>query len=254
MYALTLWVHSWLRWLVVEVALVACARALRGQRRRSPWSSTDERWTQLFLGALNLQFLLGLLLYVWLSPIVRAALRDSGAAMTSAVLRFFAIEHITAMIIAIAVAHTGLSRARKLGADTARHRRTWMAIGLFLLCVVIGIPWPFRPYGRPLARLSLAAEPVAVPELYAARCAVCHGSTGRGDGVAAGAMQPPPRDFGSASFQRSVSDGQIAEVIAKGGAARGLSANMPPNPDLDARAIDALVRFVRAAGAPLMQE
>ena len=250
MYALTLWVHSWLRWLVVAAALVVFAYGLRGWRRRSPWTGTDERWTKLLLGLVNLQFLLGLLLYVLLSPIVRAAVRDPGAAMKSSVLRFFAIEHITAMVIAVAVAHAGLARARRLGAAPERHRRAAIVVGLFLLCVVIGIPWPFRPYGRPLARVSLVApEPVAVPDLYAARCAVCHGPAGRGDGVAAGAMQPPPRDLGSPSFQRSVSDAQLAEVIAKGGAARGLSTNMPPNPDLDAREIELLVRFVRAAGA-----
>ena len=35
----------------------------------------------------------------------------------------------------------------------------------------------------------------AAAALYAARCASCHGATGRGDGPAAAGMKPPPRDF-----------------------------------------------------------
>jgi mono/diheme cytochrome c family protein len=35
-------------------------------------------------------------------------------------------------------------------------------------------------------------------EIYAAQCSSCHGAEGKGDGAAAGALKPPPRNFHSA--------------------------------------------------------
>ena len=50
-----------------------------------------------------------------------------------------------------------------------------------------------------LAALALALAPGAaradVADLYRARCAVCHGAEGRGDGPAASLLSPRPRDF-----------------------------------------------------------
>jgi cytochrome c oxidase assembly protein subunit 15 len=47
--------------------------------------------------------------------------------------------------------------------------------------------------GLLLAPITAAAADVA--ELYRARCAVCHGADGRGDGPAAAALRPPPADL-----------------------------------------------------------
>jgi hypothetical protein len=248
MYGLTLLLHSWVRWLLLALALVVLLRSLRGLRTQQAWSARDERWLRVFMGLLNLQFLFGLSLYVALSPIVRAALRDPSAAMKSAVLRFFGVEHLTAMLIALTVAHVGMARARRAADAHARHRRTLFTIVGFLLAVVIGIPWPFRPYGRPLVRsFEAAKEEVDVPEIYLARCAACHGAAGRGDGVAAGSMRPAPRDFHEGGWQRAASEARIRDAIVRGGRALGLSANMPAHPDLSEREVAELVQFVRRA-------
>ena len=47
---------------------------------------------------LDMQMLLGLILYLVLSPFTAEALRDFGAAMKSPGLRFFAVEHLTLML------------------------------------------------------------------------------------------------------------------------------------------------------------
>jgi mono/diheme cytochrome c family protein len=248
MYGLTLFVHSWLRWLLLATALVVAVRCVHGLLRKRPWSGNDRLFVQLFMRLFDLQITLGLLLYILLSPIVRAAFSDVGAAMKSSVLRFFLVEHITAVVIAVAIAHIGHARAQRATSSAQHHRRMLVTVLLWLLAVVVAIPWPFRPYGRPLARSSIEqAEPSAnAPAVYLARCAACHGASGAGDGVAAGSMQPPPRDFRDPLWQRSISDAQLREVIVSGGTARGLSANMPAHPDLPKRELAALVRFVRS--------
>src|SRR5262245_45263321 len=70
------------------------------------------------------------------------------------------------------------------------------------------------------------------PKLYAERCSTCHGPRGRGDGLGGEALHPPPRDFANRAWQASISDAEIRETIHAGGAARGLSALMPAQPDL----------------------
>src|SRR6478672_13610737 len=104
-YLITLTLHSWLRWLVLVMGLIAVLRAVTGTIRRRPWTPGDDRAGFFFTMLLDLQVLIGLLLYAWLSPVTREALRDIGAAMKSNGLRFFAVEHVFGMIIALALAH-----------------------------------------------------------------------------------------------------------------------------------------------------
>ena len=69
MYGIVLLLHSLLRWLVLIAGLLAAARGISGWRSRRPWTLPDERAGLWFTMTLDLQFLLGLLLYGVLSPI-----------------------------------------------------------------------------------------------------------------------------------------------------------------------------------------
>ena len=69
-------------------------------------------------------------------------------------------------------------------------------------------------------------------EIFKTRCATCHGATGTGDGAAAAALNPKPRNYHDGAWQKSVTDEQIEKTIVQGGAAVGKSPLMPPNPDL----------------------
>jgi hypothetical protein len=148
-YLTILAVHSWVRWLVLISGLLAVGRALRGSR--GAWSAADDRTGFWFVMLLDLQVLIGLALYAWLSPITHEAFRDMGAAMKSSSLRFWAVEHIVGMLLAVAFAHVGRVRIRK--ADPARRRRiATIFFGLALLVILASIPWPGTPNGRPLLR------------------------------------------------------------------------------------------------------
>lgn len=105
----------------------------------------------MFVILLDLQMLVGLLLYFWLSPLTVAALQDFGGAMRSPMLRYFAIEHVVGMIIAIALAHIGRARVRK-APEHRRARTAAIFYGLALAAILISIPWPGLPVGRPLFR------------------------------------------------------------------------------------------------------
>lgn len=87
-------------------------------------------------------------------------------------------------------------------------------------------------------------------QLFEARCVICHGANGQGDGVSAAALNPKPRAYADKAWQASVTDEHIAKAIVEGGAAVGKSALMPPNPDLAAKkeVVDALVAMIRNYG------
>jgi len=98
------------------------------------------------------------------------------------------------------------------------------------------------------APVAVVANPAAeARSLFKARCTVCHGETGKGDGPGAAALNPKPRDYTNAEWQASVSDEQLRKVIVMGGAAVGKSPIMPGNPDLDAKpeVVGELVKLVR---------
>jgi hypothetical protein len=152
MYNIMLTAHSWLRWAVILAGLYAAARALAGSARRRPWTAADDRAGYWFVLTLDLQMLLGLLLYFALSPITRAAMQDFGAAMRSSGLRFFAVEHLFGMVVALALAHAGRARTKKMPDLVARQKVAAISFVLALLAVLVSIPWPGFPQGRPLLR------------------------------------------------------------------------------------------------------
>jgi len=57
-------------------------------------------------------------------------------------------------------------------------------------------------------------------------CAACHGPGGKGDGVAAAALDPKPRDLSDAAYVSTLSNEHLYKVISEGGTAVGLSPMM----------------------------
>lgn len=148
MLALAVSVHSLLRWVVLILGVLAVLRAVMSRASGRPWMPVDARAGLLFSLTLDLQFLVGLVLFLK-SPITVMGIHELGVTMTSRVLRFFTIEHPIMMLAAIVMVHVGRTRIRRAATDAQRHRRALVFFGLGLLLIVAGIPWPFLPYGRP---------------------------------------------------------------------------------------------------------
>jgi hypothetical protein len=149
---LLLFAHSWLRWLVLLAGLAAVARAVSGVNTRRPWTPLDDRGGMWFTAALDLQMLIGLVLYAFLSPVTQSAFVDMAAAMRAAPVRFFAVEHPVGMIVSIALAHVGRVRIRKAPDSESRHKRALVFFGLALLVLLLSMPWPIGPGARSLFR------------------------------------------------------------------------------------------------------
>ncbi|NIS80537.1 MAG: hypothetical protein GTO14_10115 [Anaerolineales bacterium] len=145
-YSLLLFTHNLVRWLVLITAIWSLVGAYRGWFAKHPWTDSDRRAGLAFSIVYDVQLLLGLLL-AFLSPLVRAALADPSAAMTSSELRFFLIEHIPVMVIGLAAVHITSALARKAPDDQGKHRRAAIGYTLATLLTLVAIPW-----SRPLIR------------------------------------------------------------------------------------------------------
>ena len=151
MYTALLIVHSYLRWLILIAALLVVARALAGVISKRPWGRGDDVAAKVLVHSLSLQLVTGLIIY-FVSPFTGPAFADFGATMRDAGLRLMMIEHPVGMVIAVALAHIGLSRVGK-GKDLVQRHKTALAFfALSLIVMMLSIPWPGRPGGRPLLR------------------------------------------------------------------------------------------------------
>jgi hypothetical protein len=148
MYTAGLLIHSWVRWVALVAAIGAVFAALRRQ------DASADRWGLIAMAALDFQMLLGLMLYLAISPNMQQILSNFGGAMKDPVARFWAVEHIATMFGAVIVAHAGRVLARKAATSEARRKRVLLAFSIASVLMIVGMPWPGRPGGRPLFRLS----------------------------------------------------------------------------------------------------
>jgi hypothetical protein len=147
MYSLVLFIHSWVRW----VALVAAVGTVFAALRRR--DAATDRWALVAMSALDLQMLLGLLLYLVISPNMREILAHFGEAMRDPTSRFWAVEHLTSMFVAVIAAHVGRVLARKARTADGKRSRLLAAFAVATVLMILGMPWPGRPGGRPLFRV-----------------------------------------------------------------------------------------------------
>lgn len=134
--------HSGLRWVVLVLLVLAILNAF-GKRRGGSVYPGKEKLALFAMISVHVQLLLGLVLYLWLSPLVSF----EGNVMGNAVTRFYTVEHLVGMLIGIALVTIGYSKAKR----QAELNKGWKTISTFyllgLLVIIASIPWPFRELG-----------------------------------------------------------------------------------------------------------
>jgi mono/diheme cytochrome c family protein len=132
-------------------------------------------------------------------------------------------------------------------------RWMWIALALTIACGKNEQPPPkvnqaFSQESGPASAGSANPDAMAAAQaLYARTCAMCHGADGSGDGPAAEALTPKPRNYTDPAWQASITDAEIRKIIVEGGQGVGKSVSMPPTPSLkgDPATLDALVKIIR---------
>jgi hypothetical protein len=152
MYTTLLLIHSWIRWIALIAAVGATFAAVRGQVQGE--RSLADRWGLVAMMTLDIQMLIGLVLYLAVSPNMQEIRAHFGEAMQNPQLRFWAVEHLSAMLAAVVLVHVGRVLARKAVTPAAKRTRMIICFGIATLLMFLGTPWPGMPAGRPLFRLQ----------------------------------------------------------------------------------------------------
>lgn len=144
MYTGLLHAHSGLRYIVIALLLIAIIQAFVGWFGTKPFTESNRKTALFALISVHVQLIIGLILY-FISPVVESALADMSAAMQDPVLRFWAVEHITTMIIGIVLITIGYSTAKRAATDKTKFTRIALFYLIGFVLIVSTIPWP---YGR----------------------------------------------------------------------------------------------------------
>lgn len=141
-----------MRWVILILAVIAVFRALTGITSRKPFTGTDKKIGTFLMIAAHTTFVIGL--YQWLAGdwgLNTIRTLGMGQVMKNSIYRFWAIEHITGMFIAIALITIGRRVGKTNLTDKIKHRKTLSFYLIALLIILITVPWPFRKgIGRPL--------------------------------------------------------------------------------------------------------
>lgn len=141
MYNYFLFTHNLFRWLVLVLLLFALVLAFIGWFGKNGWTKRDNLTGILLTITMDIQLLLGLVLYFFLSPITKVAFSDFGAAMKNSEIRFYAVEHLLLMIIAVVLVHFGRRSTKKSEPAWKRHRAAMIWYGTALVLILTAIPW-----------------------------------------------------------------------------------------------------------------
>jgi hypothetical protein len=141
MYTGFLHLHDTLRWLLLLSLITTLVKYLIGWFGNQRWKKTDNLMGVVFTSLMDIQLLIGLVLYAFLSPITQAAFTDFGAAMKNADLRFYAVEHVAMMLIAVVLVHIGRAKSKKAATDVSKFRVATIFYSLALVVILAAIPW-----------------------------------------------------------------------------------------------------------------
>jgi hypothetical protein len=101
-------VHSIWRWVVLATALAALVKAFIGWQQQQPYTPLDRRFGMMYTMAVDIQVLIGLILWITEQRFLVFA-----GSMANAQMRFYGVEHPAIMLAALALAHIGYSRSRR---------------------------------------------------------------------------------------------------------------------------------------------
>jgi hypothetical protein len=137
MYPALLHSHSFLRYIVLILLLVVIIQALTGLTGNKPFGKSNDKTSLFLLIFTHIQMLVGLILY-FVSPWVKFG----STTMSDKLTRYWTVEHIFGMLIAVVLITVARISSKKLATDNAKHKRllifNTIALVVILLTVVLG--------------------------------------------------------------------------------------------------------------------
>ena len=133
--------HSGLRWVVLALMIYAIFNALR---KKDFYVKSDRLLNMFAMVSLHIQLVIGLILYF---TSAKVSFVEGWMSEKTGILRFYGMEHILLMIIAIILVTIGHAKAKRASEPAKKHKTILLFYAIGLILILASIPWPFRQLG-----------------------------------------------------------------------------------------------------------
>ncbi|MBS1645189.1 MAG: hypothetical protein JST36_09150 [Bacteroidetes bacterium] len=139
--------HGTLRWIVLAMGIWTIIRSMGGLNGGREFTSKDKRPALFLLISVDLQLLLGIALYISRGYHRAFSGGAMGDVMKDSVARFWTIEHVIGMLVAIVLIHVGYAGIKGNRPAKKKFNRLFWCTLIALILILAMIPWPFRMDG-----------------------------------------------------------------------------------------------------------
>lgn len=122
--------HSILRYVILILVLISIFQAITAGNK--PYTAANKKINLFTLISAHIQLLVGFVLY-FISPMV------DFSQMKNPINRYWNVEHISMMVLAIVLITVGYSKAKKAIDDKAKHRAIYIYYSIAVVIVLLGI-------------------------------------------------------------------------------------------------------------------
>lgn len=138
-------IHSILRWVILILLIATIIKSFNGMRNNTEYLAQDKKFALFTLIVAHIQLLIGLVQY-FAGPWGLKNIQNNGmgTVMKDSFQRFFAVEHILMMLIAIVLITVGYSSAKKIIDSRKKYKKIFIFYLIALILILAAIPWPFR--------------------------------------------------------------------------------------------------------------
>ena len=131
MYEILKSAHSGWRYIVLILLVVAVLQALMGWFGNKTYTEGNRKLNVFALITAHVQLVFGLVLY-FLSPLTKGPMAD-------AVFRYWKVEHVTMMVLAIVLITVGNAKSKKAKDAVAKHKTIAIFFGIALILILASI-------------------------------------------------------------------------------------------------------------------
>jgi hypothetical protein len=144
MYTGLVHLHNLLRWIILILIVIAIVRHFSGMNQKRGVNAGDKKIDLFLMISAHITLILGLVQW-FVGDFGLKLIQNAGMStvMKESALRFWAVEHITGMIIAIVLITIGRGKVKR-AVDYSAHKKAFTFFLLALIIILASVPWPFR--------------------------------------------------------------------------------------------------------------
>ncbi len=128
MYEILRSAHSGWRYIVLILLVIAVLQAIMGWMGNKAYTEGNRKLNVFTLISAHVQLLFGVVLY-FLSPLTKGPMSD-------ALYRYYKVEHLSLMVIAIIIITIGNARSKKVVTAVAKHKTIAIFFAIALIIIL----------------------------------------------------------------------------------------------------------------------